>query len=334
VESVRGPRSRRWWEFVRRPYDVAGDDEELKDWAGDWDYRPLHRREVASQQRLQTPLPPSNSSLRRYVDPSVKPGHYNADFEKTTAAEAGSFYVPPDTLAPPSLLCAAQQVTPWVSFVRHFPPKGTPPNCEFVYMTPKEVEDLRSLDEDTHLQLMEDGNPLACPLLPDMHSAVDTTPNYLGRRKLGEDGSMHREESGESKGYSFTGMIKLVRANPENSEALSAGDEYYVNNLGGMAGGNPARDSWKQGIIGDSVNARTSELKPMTTVQSTLRGAKTRVLNTEVLIDVLVRGGRVNPYDTRLDFPNWEEGFLEEGGGGGGGGGGGETPETLAQNMV
>jgi hypothetical protein len=42
------------------------------------------------------------------------------------------------------------------------------------------------------------------------------------------------------------------------------------------------------------------------------------------MMDVLDRGGRVNPYDTRLVFPNWEEGFLEEEEEG-------ETPETLAQ---
>jgi hypothetical protein len=187
--------------------------------------------------------------------------------------EVGSFYVPPDTLAPPGLLRADHQVTPGVSFVRHFPPKGTPANCEFVYMTPNEVKTLRLLDEDAHLQMMEDGNPLACSLLADVRSAADTTPYYLGRRPLDKEGSrMHHEQKG--KGYSFTGMIKLVRAAPKNSEPLSAGDEYYVNDLGDMAGGNPVRDYWKQGITSDRVDARTSELKLMTTVQSTQTGAE------------------------------------------------------------
>jgi hypothetical protein len=197
------------------------------------------------------------------------------------------------------------------------------------------VRILRLKDEDAHLQLMKDGNPLACPLLTGMHTAVDTTPNYLGRGPLGKDGSMPHELGGEIQGYSFTGMIKLVRAAPQNSEPLSAGDEYYVNDLGDMAGGDPVRDSWRQDITSDRVDAREGDLKvlkPMTTVQSNKQPGASDffecALNSEVLDAVLDRKGRVNPYNTRLVFPNWEEEFLEEGEEGEGEG---EPPETLAQ---
>jgi hypothetical protein len=160
--------------------------------------------------------------------------------------------------------------------------------------------------------MAEDNDPLASPWQPPQRTAI----NYLARRQQPADPKKNTVErfdddtkDGKGKGYSFTGMIKLVRDESDtNSEPLCAGEEYYVNDLGDMAGGDPARDYWKYGITKDEVPTTATNRIAMTAVRvddlasnSFFEKLFPAVMKGEMILawEALDSTNRVNPYYDR-----------------------------------